>query len=116
MTPDTRARAATYMRGFVGPVLYAPDVPETGFGNDFRAAMHQLASLPNDIEARAAIHAQTQHATSMLYGTPMASERPSSVMKLSVKPHSHTAIKAAMTDVGRLRAVISVERQELRKT
>ena len=76
MTPDTRARAATYMRGFVGPVLYAPDVPETGFGNDFRAAMHQLASLPNDIEARAAIHAQTQHATSMLYGTPMASEKP----------------------------------------
>ncbi len=47
--------------------------------------------------------------------TPIASDRPSSVMKLSVKPHSHTAMKAAITEVGRLRAVMSVERQEFRK-
>ena len=48
--------------------------------------------------------------------TPIASDRPSSVMKFSVKPHSHTAMKAAITEVGRLSAVISVERQLLRNT
>ena len=48
--------------------------------------------------------------------TPMASERPSRLMKFSVKPHSHTAMKAASTEVGSDRAVISVERQEFRKT
>jgi hypothetical protein len=48
--------------------------------------------------------------------TPMARLRPSRLMKLSEKPHSHTAMKAAITEVGRLSAVISVERQELRKT
>ena len=48
--------------------------------------------------------------------TPMARLRPSRLMKLSVKPHSQTAMKAAITDVGRLSAVISVERQEFRKT
>ena len=47
--------------------------------------------------------------------TPMASDRPSSVMKFSVKPHSHTAMKAAMAEVGSDRPVISVERQEFRK-
>ncbi len=47
--------------------------------------------------------------------TPMASDRPSRLMKLSVKPQAHTAMKAAITDVGRLSAVISVERHELRK-
>ena len=35
-------------------------------------------------------------------------------MKLSVKPHSHTAMNAAMAEVGSDRPVISVERQELR--
>ena len=45
----------------------------------------------------------------------MASDRPSSVMKFSVKPHTHTAMNAAITEVGRLVAVISVERHELRK-
>jgi len=47
--------------------------------------------------------------------TPMASDRASRVMKFRVKPHSHTAMKAAMTDVGRLSAVIRVERHEFRK-
>ena len=47
--------------------------------------------------------------------TPMASDRPSRLMKLSVNPHSQTAMNAAITEVGRLKAVISVERQELRK-
>ena len=56
---------------------------------------------------------RTTMASSM--STPMASDRPSRLMKLSVKPHSHTAMKAAMTEVGRLSAVISVLRQELRK-
>jgi hypothetical protein len=37
-------------------------------------------------------------------------------MKLSVKPHSHTAMNAATTEVGRLSAVIRVERQEFRNT
>ncbi len=46
--------------------------------------------------------------------TPMASDRPSSVMKLSVKPQAHTAMKAAMTEVGSDSAVMSVERHELR--
>ncbi len=35
-------------------------------------------------------------------------------MKFSVKPHSQTAMNAAMAEVGRLVAVISVERHELR--
>ena len=48
--------------------------------------------------------------------TPMASDRPSSVIRLSVKPHSHTAMKAVMADVGSDSAVISVERHELRNT
>ena len=46
--------------------------------------------------------------------TPMASDRPSSVMKLSVKPHTHTAMNAAIAEVGSDSAVISVERQEFR--
>ena len=48
--------------------------------------------------------------------TPTASDKASSVMKFSVKPESQIAMKAAMTDVGRLKAVISVERQEFKKT
>ena len=48
--------------------------------------------------------------------TPIASDSPSRLMKLRVKPQSQTAMKAAITEVGRLSAVISVERQELRKT
>ncbi len=48
--------------------------------------------------------------------TPMASDSPSRVMKLSVKPQTQTAMKAAITEVGSDSAVISVERQELRKT
>ena len=47
--------------------------------------------------------------------TPIASDRPSSVMKFSVKPASHTAMKAAIAEVGSDRAVMSVERHELRK-
>ncbi len=46
--------------------------------------------------------------------TPIASDRPSSVMKLSVNPHAHTAMNAATAEVGSERAVISVERQEFR--
>ena len=46
--------------------------------------------------------------------TPMAKDRPNSVMKFRVKPHSHTAMKAVSTEVGRDSAVISVERQEFR--
>ncbi len=56
---------------------------------------------------------RTTMASSM--STPMASDRPSRVMKFSVKPHSHTAMNAAMAEVGSDRPVISVERQELRK-
>ena len=48
--------------------------------------------------------------------TPMASDSPSRLMKFSVKPHSHTAMNAVMTEVGSDRPVISVERQELRNT
>ena len=46
--------------------------------------------------------------------TPIASDSPSRLMKLSEKPHSQTAMKAAMTEVGSDSAVISVERQEFR--
>ena len=48
--------------------------------------------------------------------TPMASARPSRLMKFSVKPHSHTAMNEATTEVGSDSAVISVERHELRNT
>ncbi len=48
--------------------------------------------------------------------TPIASDRPSRLMKLSVKPHSQTAMKAAITEVGSEVAVISVERQLFRNT
>ncbi len=47
--------------------------------------------------------------------TPMARDSPSRVMKLSVKPHSQTAMNAATAEVGSESAVISVERQEFRK-
>ncbi len=47
--------------------------------------------------------------------TPMASDRPSSVMKFSVNPQAHTAMKAAITEVGSDSAVMSVERHEFRK-
>ena len=47
--------------------------------------------------------------------TPIASDKPSRVMKLSVKPHAQIAMKAVIAEVGSDRAVISVERQEFRK-
>lgn len=47
--------------------------------------------------------------------TPIASDRPSRLMKFSEKPISHTAMKAASTEVGSDSAVISVERQLFRK-
>ena len=46
--------------------------------------------------------------------TPMASASPSRLMKFSVLPLSQTAMKLATTEVGRLSAVITVERQLLR--
>ena len=58
------------------------------------------------------IFSRTTMASSM--STPMASDSPSRLMKLSVKPHSQTAMKAATTEVGSDSAVISVERQEFR--
>ena len=48
--------------------------------------------------------------------TPMARDKPKSVMKLSVKPHNHTAMKEVSTEVGRDRAVIRVDRQEFKNT
>ena len=48
--------------------------------------------------------------------TPIARLNPSRLMKFSVNPHSHTAMNAATTDVGRLSAVISVLRHEFRNT
>ena len=55
---------------------------------------------------------RTTMASSM--STPMASDRPSRLMKFSVKPASQTAMKEASTEVGSDSAVIRVERQELR--
>jgi len=55
---------------------------------------------------------RTTIASSM--STPIASESPRSVMKFSVKPAAHTAMNAAIAEVGRLRPVMSVERHELR--
>ena len=48
--------------------------------------------------------------------TPIASESPSRVMKFSVNPESQIAMKAAITEVGRLSAVIRVERHEFKNT
>ncbi len=45
---------------------------------------------------------------------PIASERPSSDMVLSVKPKAHTAMKEESTETGSARPVITVERQEFR--
>jgi hypothetical protein len=59
------------------------------------------------------IFSRTTMASSM--STPMASDRPSRLMKFSEKPISQTAMKAASTEVGRDSAVISVERQLFRK-
>ena len=58
------------------------------------------------------IFSRTTMASSI--NTPIASESPSNVMKLSVNPQAHTAINAAITEVGKASAVISVERHELR--
>ena len=46
---------------------------------------------------------------------PIASDRPSSDMVLSVKPNAQTAMNAASTEIGSARPVITVERHELRK-
>ena len=46
---------------------------------------------------------------------PMASERPSSDMVLSVNPNAHTAMKLASTEIGSARPVMTVERHEFRK-
>ena len=46
---------------------------------------------------------------------PMASERPSSDIVLSVKPNAQTLMNAASTETGSARPVMTVERQELRK-
>ena len=48
--------------------------------------------------------------------TPMAKDKPNKLMKLSVNPQSQTAMKAVMTDVGKDKAVISVERHEFKNT
>ena len=45
---------------------------------------------------------------------PIASERPSSDIVLSVKPNAHTAMKLASTEIGSAKPVITVERHELR--
>ncbi len=45
----------------------------------------------------------------------MASDSPSSDIVLRVNPKAQTATKAAITETGRARPVITVERQELRK-
>ena len=45
---------------------------------------------------------------------PMASERPIRVSTFRVKPKTRIAMKAAITEMGRVRPVITVERQEFR--
>ena len=45
---------------------------------------------------------------------PIASESPSSDIVLRVKPKPHTATKAASTEMGSARPVMTVERHELR--
>ena len=45
----------------------------------------------------------------------MAKDRPSKLMKFRVNPHNQTAMKEAMTEVGRDSAVMSVERHEFKK-
>ena len=47
---------------------------------------------------------------------PMASERPIRVRVLSVKPNTCMTVKEAITAIGRVRPVMTVERQEFRNT
>jgi hypothetical protein len=46
---------------------------------------------------------------------PMARERPMRVRTLRVKPKARMAMKPASTEMGRVRPVMTVDRQELRK-
>jgi hypothetical protein len=46
---------------------------------------------------------------------PMASDRPIRVITLRVKPKRRMTVKAAITEMGRVRPVMTVERQEFRK-
>ena len=46
---------------------------------------------------------------------PMHSDRAISVMKFSVKPKTYTAVKVAITEIGSVRPVMMVLRQECRK-
>ena len=43
---------------------------------------------------------------------PIASDRPSNVIMLRVKPNAHTATNAASTEIGNAKPVITVERHE----
>ena len=47
---------------------------------------------------------------------PMARLRPMSVITFRVKPNSRMTVKAAMTEMGRVRPVMTVDRQEFRNT
>ena len=57
---------------------------------------------------------RTTMASSM--STPMAKDKPSKLIKFRVKPHSQTAMKAVITEVGNDSAVMSVDRQEFKNT
>ena len=48
--------------------------------------------------------------------TPMAKDKPSKLIKLSVKPHNQTAMNAVITEVGNDSAVMRVDRQEFKNT
>ena len=86
------------------------------------ATAKPISRVPSDAAVRRSLpisicrtmFSRTTMASSI--NTPMASDKPSKVIKLRVKPHSQTAIKAAITEVGKLSAVINVERHEFKKT
>ena len=46
----------------------------------------------------------------------MAKDKPSKLIKLSVKPHNQTAMNAVITEVGNDSAVMRVDRQEFKNT
>ena len=103
-----------------------PGIKATGMNtaiieNVVAATARPISAVPSSAAVRRSlpicmwrtIFSRTTMASSI--STPIASDKPSRVMKFRVKPHSQTAIKAAITEVGRLNAVIRVERHEFKK-
>ena len=108
-SPDTPGMNATGMNtATIEKVVPATAMPISDV--PFKAAVRR--SKPRSMCLT--MFSRTTMASSI--NTPMAKDKPNKLMKLSVKPHNHTAMNEVMTEVGSDRAVISVDRQEFKKT